>query len=469
MTKPQAPTVTLDISKLVLPCYYPLHQPNFEDEYSRVYLRGGRYSGKSVEATRYIVLHLVMDPEHRASAIAFRRYSNTLQGSVFNEFLNAISDLSLGHLFKINYNPLCITYLPYPNQKIIFQMLNQPDDYQKVKSIKLVNSYFRYIWFEEADEFTDPSAIRQVLLSLFRNGTSFLTFFTFNTPFSNAHPLNAEWLHQPVTASSPSTPSTSSSDGLPETKKYYYQHTTIYDLPPTIISPDIWSEVEDMRINRPKEYAHTILGKAGDMQAQVFPNIFTVSYPTAAATAGSPTSALFTSPESPVYRADNILRGLDFGFAPDPTAYIDVYYDRTKRDLYILSEMYDYRLSSRNIANQVQQKWSLFGPITCDVDLRVIDELNSLGLVCWPARKGPNSVELGIKWLQELNHIYIDPNRTPNAYREFTTYEYQRDKFGNLTTKLPDKDNHTIDACRYAVEEYWSTVRLVKANEGKLF
>lgn len=90
-------------------------------------------------------------------------------------------------------------------------------------------------------------------------------------------------------------------------------------------------------------------------------------------------------------------------------------------------------------------------------------------MVCWPARKGPNSVELGVKWLQELNHIYIDPDRTPNAYREFTTYEYQRDKFGNLTTKLPDKDNHTIDATRYAVEEYWSTVRLVKANDGKLF
>lgn len=78
-------------------------------------------------------------------------------------------------------------------------------------------------------------------------------------------------------------------------------------------------------------------------------------------------------------------------------------------------------------------------------------------------------MNFGVKFLQELNHIYIDPKRTPNAWREFTTFEYARDKFGNLTTKLPTTDDHTIDATRYATEEYWSTVRLVKANNGKLF
>lgn len=273
-----------------------------------------------------------------------------MQESVFNELVNAIYDLGLSHLFKLKYNPLEIIYKPYPNQKILFQMLNQPDDYRKIKSIKLINSYFGYIWFEEADEFTDQVAVRQVLLSLFRNGQKFMVFNTFNTPFSNSHPLNTEW--ETRTAE----------------QGYYYQHTTIYDLPHNIISPEIWNEVEDMRINRPKEYAHAILGKAGDMQAQVFPNIYSISYP----------KILFSDPTSPVYHADTILRGLDFGFAPDPTAYIDLYYDKTHNDLYILSEMYDYRLSSRQIATQVQNNWSLFGPITCDTDMRVIEELNSL-------------------------------------------------------------------------------------------
>ena len=120
-------------------------------------------------------------------------------------------------------------------------MLNQPDDFRKIKSIKLIKSYFAYIWFEEADEFTDSKAIRQVLLSLFRNGNKFIVYYTFNTPFSPEHPLNVEWGTR---------------------KQYYYQHTTVYDLPREIISDEIWEEIEDMKEHRPKEYAHTILGES---------------------------------------------------------------------------------------------------------------------------------------------------------------------------------------------------------------
>ena len=37
--------------------------------------------------------------------------------------------------------------------------------------------------------------------------------------------------------------------------------------------------------------------------------------------------------------------------------------------------------------------------------------------------------------------------------REFSTYELERDKNGNFKGGYPDKDNHTIDACRYALED----------------
>lgn len=75
----------------------------------------------------------------------------------------------------------------------------------------------------------------------------------------------------------------------------------------------------------------------------------------------------------------------------------------------------------------------------------------------------------GIKWLQELNHIYIDPIRCPNVWREFTSAEYERDKFGNVTTKIPDGDDHTIDSCRYATEEYWNNLATFRsAKSGPL-
>ena len=63
-------------------------------------------------------------------------------------------------------------------------------------------------------------------------------------------------------------------------------------------------------------------------------------------------------------------------------------------------------------------------------------------------------MEYGIRFLQDLEEIIIDPKRCPNTAREFSLYEYERDKYGEFKSKYPDLNNHSIDACRYAIEEY---------------
>ena len=80
--------------------------------------------------------------------------------------------------------------------------------------------------------------------------------------------------------------------------------------------------------------------------------------------------------------------------------------------------------------------------------------LYDIGLPARPAIKGPGSVEYGMKWLQGKT-IVIDQARTPHAYKEFTEYEYERDKDGNVISGYPDADNHTIDAVRYSYEPLW--------------
>ncbi len=57
-----------------------------------------------------------------------------------------------------------------------------------------------------------------------------------------------------------------------------------------------------------------------------------------------------------------------------------------------------------------------------------------------------------MKWLQNRKLI-IDPERTPTVYREFVNYEFERDREGNVISGYPDKDNHTIDSTRYALEK----------------
>ena len=60
-----------------------------------------------------------------------------------------------------------------------------------------------------------------------------------------------------------------------------------------------------------------------------------------------------------------------------------------------------------------------------------------------------------MKWLQSLVKIVIDPKRCPNTWEEFSRYEYERTKDGEIVSGYPDSNNHHIDACRYAMETVW--------------
>ncbi|KEH88623.1 hypothetical protein Z966_00400 [Clostridium novyi A str. NCTC 538] len=69
------------------------------------------------------------------------------------------------------------------------------------------------------------------------------------------------------------------------------------------------------------------------------------------------------------------------------------------------------------------------------------------------AKKGPDSVEHGVKFLQDLEEIIIDKERCPNTAREFLGYELEKDKEGNFKAEFPDKNNHSIDSIRYSLED----------------
>ena len=60
-----------------------------------------------------------------------------------------------------------------------------------------------------------------------------------------------------------------------------------------------------------------------------------------------------------------------------------------------------------------------------------------------------------MKWLQSLKSIVIDSKRCPKSSKEFLNYEYEKDKEGNVISGYPDKDNHCIDATRYACNSIW--------------
>ena len=75
-----------------------------------------------------------------------------------------------------------------------------------------------------------------------------------------------------------------------------------------------------------------------------------------------------------------------------------------------------------------------------------------LGLRARPARKC-NMRRLSYEWLAGLREIVIDSRRCPLTFQEFTLKEYLRDREGNWIDEIPDGNDHSIDAVRYAMME----------------
>jgi phage terminase large subunit len=81
-----------------------------------------------------------------------------------------------------------------------------------------------------------------------------------------------------------------------------------------------------------------------------------------------------------------------------------------------------------------------------------------------PAVKGARSLEEGVEFLQSYD-IIVHP-RCVHTIRELTMYSYKVDELTGLVLPvLADKDNHVIDALRYANEGARRTLKIRKQVE----
>lgn len=345
-------------------------------------------------------------------AVVLRRYSITLRESVYAQLLWGINALGASQFWQASVSPMALTYLP-TGQKILFR---GADDPMKVKSIKVDSGYIKYGWYEEVNEFEGEEKLRSINQSLMRGGKDFVFFYTFNPPRSARN-----WCNQYVSIQHPDT---------------LVVQSTYLTVQPDWLGEQFIAEAEHLKETKPTAYAHEYLGEVTGTGGEVFDNVNFVELP-----------------DEVIGRFDRIRRGIDWGYATDPFAYNECHYDKTRRRLYIFRELHQVRLKNRKAAELIKP---LAGSkrITCDsAEPKSIDEMRDLGLNVSGAKKGPDSVEYGIKWLQDLEEIIIDPVRCPETAREFYGYELDLDKDGNFKAGFPDHDNHHIDAIRYACED----------------
>ena len=359
---------------------------------------GGRGSGKSHAFAEYIVERCVMG---RTDVVCLREVQRSLKQSVKKLIEDKIENMGVGTLFTVQHDRI------KHNQNgslIIFEGLAS----HTAESIKSLEG-FDIAWFEEAQSCSQRSL--DLLRPTIRKPGSEL-LFTWN-PSMPTDPIE-------ILLRGDNPPP----DAI--VKEVNFVNNPWF--------PDVLQEEMEYDKKRdPDKYAHIWLGDyVKNSETRVFKN-WSIDE--------------FEAPADAVHRF-----GADWGFATDPTVLVRCHI--VGRKLYIDYEAYRVGceiVDTPELFMSVPEaeKW----PLTADnARPETISYMRKHGFPkIRAAVKGPKSVEDGIEWLKSFD-IVVHP-RCKKTIDELTLYSYKEDPLtGNVLPLLVDKENHVIDALRYACE-----------------
>lgn len=407
------------LSKCIGKAFYSVHKDIQSGRHTYYDLTGGRGSLKSSFVSIEMIYSMMKKENAKKHGVVYRKVGDTLETSVFSQIEWAVDILGVNHLWKLTKSPMRAEYLP-TGQKIIFKGL---DKAAKSKSIKVPFGYIGYLWFEEFDEFAGEEEIRKVQQSVIRGGNDFVVFKSMNPPKSRQN-----WANDYI-------------------EKEKLREDTLVSQTTYLTSPIEWlgqqfiDDAEWLKMVNPKAYEHEYLGIPIGNGTEVFDNL-----------------EIRQITDEEIASFDKLYRGVDWGWFPDPFHYGCMHYDSARMILYTFQEFRTNKMRNSETGKILKDRFNLgrYDVVTCDsAENKSIADYRSYGINARGAEKGPDSVRYGMKWLQSLTKIVIDPVRCPKTAEEFKKYEYELDKDGNPTSVYPDKNNHSIDMTRYAMERVW--------------
>lgn len=404
----------IKLSTMIGPAFYDMAHDAFIHGHTHYDLSGGRGSLKSSCVSLIVPLLLIMNPN--THALVLRKVGNTIRDSVYSQYMWAIGELGMAHLWKAQRTPMELVYKP-TGQKIMFR---GADDPMKIKSIKVPFGYIAITHFEEKDQFAGRNEIRTILQSTMRGGSKFWNFESYNPPISRDN-----WANK---------------DTLEERADRLCHRSSYLEAPPEWLGEQFLQEAEYLKETNERAYRHEYLGEAVGNGSEVFENL-----------------EVREITKEEISHFDRIMHGLDWGFYPDAWAYNALYYDSARQTLYIFDELTRWKLGNEETARLLREhgltKEHLI--VADSAEPKSIADYNKMGLRCIGAEKGPGSVDYSFKWLQSLKAIVIDNKRCPDTWEEFSQYEYERTKDGDIISGYPDGNDHHISSVRYATERIW--------------
>lgn len=379
-------------------------------------VKGSRGSKKSKTTALNFIVRLLKYPW--ANLLVVRRYSNTNKQSTYTDFKWACNQLKVSHLFKFNESLPEIT-IKATGQKILFRGL---DDELKITSITVDVGSLCWAWFEEAYQIETEDKFSTVVESI-RGSLDVPDFFkqitvTFN-PWNERHWLKRVFFDK----------ETKRADTL--------SMTTTFRCNEWLDEVDV-KRYEDLYLTNPRRARIVCDGEWGVAEGLIYENV---------------TVEDFDKDELMKDRLNELCIGLDFGFTHDPTALVACLINNTTNTIHIFDEAYQTGLITREVADLIRRKGYAKSKLVADsAESRLIEELRSEhGLRRVQAsRKGKDSIMAGVSKLQGYR-IIVHPD-CKHIMDEFYSYCYQRDKEGNWLNKPEDKNNHLMDALRYALQ-----------------
>lgn len=359
-------------------------------------LGGGEGSGKSHFFADQLIERCLLKPTR---AVCVREVQKSLEQSVKRLLEDKITAFGLGSVFRV-----LDTHIETPQDGVIIFQGMQTHTAESIKSLE----GYDIAWVEEAQSLSQRSL--DLLRPTIRNEGSEL-WFSWN-PRSPKDPID-KMLRGP-------------------------------DCPPdSVVVNSNWSdnpwfggtlraEMEWDRRRDPDKYAHVWLGEyQRRSEARVFRNWQISEFET-------PDDARFYF-------------GADWGFSIDPTVLVRCWL--SGRALYV-----DYE--AHKVGCEIDHTPALFDTIAGARDWPIradsarpetISYMQRAGFRMTAAVKGPNSVEDGIQFLKS-HDIFVHP-RCRHTADELSVYSYKiDDKTDEVLPVLEDKNNHVIDALRYALE-----------------
>ena len=299
------PEINIKLDEQIIPMYKEVLKDILNHGHTHYTFPGGRGSTKSSFVT--IAIPLIMMAYPNVHVVCFRKVANTIQTSIFPQVVWGILQLGLESLFKIpkTYSTPII-YKP-TGQRIMFMGLDDP---MKVKSIKLPFGYIGVTWFEELDQFAGENELRTVTQSTMRGGELFWDFRTFNPPIS----MN-NWANEYAEVA--------------ETRaNTLVVRNTYLDVPKEWLGDQFIEEAEELKAVNMRAYLHEYMGEAVGTGGNVFENVEDLDMEQLIEVGDK---------RLPMWKTfSNIYCGIDWGWFPDPFAFVRMHFDANRRNLYML-------------------------------------------------------------------------------------------------------------------------------------